>query len=66
MINLKLLRIKMGLTQYKLARMIHMSQSKYSSIERGDIEANPLDKKMISKGLSVSYKSIWKVNKGKK
>ena len=49
--KLYLLRIQKGLTQYRIARIAKMSQAKYSSIERGDVNANPLDQRKISKAL---------------
>jgi transcriptional regulator with XRE-family HTH domain len=46
--ELKTLRKRALLTQFKMAALLGISQSYYSAVERGDISAKPELKKKIS------------------
>ena len=57
--RLRMHRMSAELTQYKIARMVGMSQAKYSAIERGDVDPNPTDKKKIAAALGVNAEYLW-------
>ena len=59
--QLRLLRKQRLLSQYQIARLIGMSQAKFSAIERGDVVANREDRMKISDVLGVSEEELFNI-----
>jgi transcriptional regulator with XRE-family HTH domain len=54
MVQMKMLRLDRGLSQWELGRAAHMSQGRYSMIERGLIEPTAEERKALAKSLGVA------------
>ena len=64
MSNIRIRRKRLELTQLEVSVRAgpHMSQSKYSAIERGNLKANRLDRERIAGALNVEESALWQEN----
>jgi transcriptional regulator with XRE-family HTH domain len=58
MLRLKLLRLNAGESQWAIARMVGMSQGRYSMIERGLVSPTPKEREALGAALSASASSL--------